>query len=288
MQKKNKRHSKFKNAGMLFELLTRQITSDILAGRNENFAKNLLNKYFNKDTELGKEVRLYNFLLNKKLKNSSSAHCVLETILHSREKINEKKLKEQKFNLIKEIKEKYDINKFLKNKIPNYKLHASIYKIFENHISENVSFKIDEIVSAKNFILENLSKEKEKNETVKSLDLYSSQPSEIRLVAYKFLIENFNEKYSSLLPSQKDLLKEYISSSTTSTEFKEYFDNQIKESISFIESNVKNIKSDITKIKLKETVSQIKNKKFSSEPKDSDLCMLMNVYELIEEIKKIL
>jgi hypothetical protein len=286
MQKKKKRHSKFKNAGMLFELLTRQITSDILAGRSENFAKNLLMKYFNKDTDLGKELRLYNFLLNKKLKTPASAHCVLETVLHSRKKLNEKNLRDQKFNLIKEIKERYDIANFLKNKIPNYRFHASIYKIFENHISENVSFDIDEIVSAKNCILENLSTEKVVSEKEKTLDLYSSQPSEIRLVAYKFLIENFNEKYSSLIPTQKKLLKEYISSSSTSTQFKEYFKNEVAESVDFLEKNIKNINSKITQIKLVETISQLKNKRIQDVPSDSDLSMLMHVYELIEEIKK--
>lgn len=288
MQKKKKRHSKFKNAGMLFELLTRQITSDILAGRNENFAKNLLTKYFNKETELGKEVRLYNFLLNKKLKESSSAQCVLETIIHSRSKLNEKKLKEQKFNLIKDIKSKYDINKFLGNKIPNYKMYASIYKIFESYISSDVSFNFEEIVNAKNFILENLSKKHiVKSEKQKDLDLYSSQSNEIKLVAYKFLIENFNKKYSSLLEKQKNLLKEYISSSNTSTQFKEYYSNELKDAILFLESNINKIDSKITKIKLKETILQLKNKKIKDVPSDSDLNMLMNTYELIEEIKKI-
>ena len=68
MHKKAK-HSKFKNAGILFELLTRQITADILAGRDETFTKNLMFKYFHESKELGKEAQLANAI-------SYHAHCI--------------------------------------------------------------------------------------------------------------------------------------------------------------------------------------------------------------------
>ena len=59
------KHSKFRNTGILFELLTRQVTSDILSGKDESFAKNILFKYFSENKELGKELQLYNFLVNE-------------------------------------------------------------------------------------------------------------------------------------------------------------------------------------------------------------------------------
>ena len=131
MRKKAK-HSKFKNSGVLFELLTRQITADILAGRDESFTKNLMFKYFNESTALGKEFQLYNFIVSQSSKNSESADRILNVVLQTRSKLNERELTSQKYNLVKEIKEKFNIDEFLKNKIPNYKLYASIYKLFEN------------------------------------------------------------------------------------------------------------------------------------------------------------
>ena len=45
------KHSKYKNTGILFELLTRQLTSETIAG-NSPKSLNILKKYFNSKTEL--------------------------------------------------------------------------------------------------------------------------------------------------------------------------------------------------------------------------------------------
>ena len=118
MHKKAK-HSKFKNSGILFELLTRQITSDILAGRDESFTKNLMFRYFNESKELGREFQLYNFVSSQSSKNPQTAERILAVVLQTRSKIDAHKLNKQKYNLVKEIKEQYNIDEFLKNKIPN-------------------------------------------------------------------------------------------------------------------------------------------------------------------------
>lgn len=287
MQKKNKKHSKFKNAGMLFELLTRQITSDILAGRDEAFSKDLLFRYFNENTELGKEVQLYNFIVNKKFDDKTSANFILETVIHTRSRLNEKKLRDQKYNLIKEIKSKYDINDFLKNKIQNYKLYASIYKIFETCTNENINIKFMDVVKSKQFVLEHISTV---NDTKSSspVDVYASQPNDIKLIAYKFLIENFNKKYSAFLPKQKKLLQEYITSSSTSTKFNLFFKNEVQSVLKEVKDLIVNVKDNAAlKIKLTETLNQLNNKKFNAYPNESELTSLMNLYELVEELKKL-
>jgi len=174
MHKKAK-HSKFKNAGILFELLTRQITSDILAGRDESFTKNLMFKYFHESKELGKEAQLYNFILQQSSKDENSADRILTVVLQTRSKLDERELNKQKYNIIKEIKEKYNIDEFLKNKIPNYKLYASVYKLFENQTDQEVKFDMTEILESREYVVENLTKEKKSGE--ESLDVYGSQMS---------------------------------------------------------------------------------------------------------------
>lgn len=289
MQKKNKKHSKFKNAGMLFELLTRQITSDILAGRDDAFAKDLLFRYFNENKELGKEVQLYNFIVNKKFDEKSSANFVLETILQTRSKLNDKKLREQKYNLIKEIKSRFDINLFLKNKIPNYKLYASIYKIFETYSKDSTEHvKLDDVLASKNYIVEHISNTVPTPTSVPSLDVYSSQPNDVKLIAYKFLIENFNKRYSSFLPRQKALLKEYINSTSSSTNFNTYFKNELKSILKEVKENMLHIKdNDALKIKINETLHLISKKKYNTTPSESDMTSLMNLYELSDELNKL-
>ena len=285
MQKKTKKHSKFKNAGMLFELLTRQITSDILAGRDETFTKDILFRYFNENKELGKEVQLYNFIVNQSLKNVKSADRLLDIIIQTRSKLNEQELQRQKYNLIKEIKEKYDIDQFLKNKIPNYRLYASVYKVFENAISKDIRFNVKEINEAKDCIIENLTKDPTSN--AKELDLYDSQSMDVKMMAYKFLIENFNKKYSTLLPEQKKLLKEYITNSNNTEKFKSFVNSEIKIIIENLSTLKNDIKNDVIVIKLNETINQLNNKYVLKTVKDSHLSTLMNSYELIHELKNI-
>lgn len=285
MQKKTKKHSKFKNAGMLFELLTRQITSDILAGRDETFTKDILFRYFNENKELGKEVQLYNFIVNQSLKNVKSADRLLDIIIQTRSRLNEQELQRQKYNLIKEIKEKYDIDQFLKNKIPNYRVYASVYKVFENAISKDIQFNVKEINEAKDCIIESLTKDPTSN--ARELDLYDSQSMDVKMMAYKFLIENFNQKYSALLPEQKKLLKEYITNSNNTEKFKTFINSEIKVIIDNLSTLKSNVKDEVITIKLNETIKQLNKRYINKSVKDSHLSTLMNSYELIYELKNI-
>lgn len=284
MHKKAK-HSKFKNAGILFELLTRQITADILAGRDESFTKNLMFKYFHESKELGKEVQLYSFILQQKSKDVSSAERLLGVVLQTRSKLDERELNKQKYSIIKEIKEKYNIDDFLKNKIPNYKLYASIYKLFEDQDKSGVKFEITELIESREYIVENLTKEKKSDQ--ESMDVYGSQTADVRLLAYKFLIENFNSKYNDLLPDQKKLLKEYITNVSNSSKFTKYVNEEYKRISVVLKEQVKNVTSEVVKIKINEVISQFSTKSCAGIIKENQLTSLLNAYELVEEIKKI-
>lgn len=282
MRKKAK-HSKFKNSGVLFELLTRQITADILAGRDESFTKNLMFKFFNEGTVLGKEFQLYNFVVNQSSKNGEAAERILNVVLQARAKLNERDLNNQKYTLIKEIKEKFDIDEFLKNKIPNYKLYASVYKLFENQT--NTSLDVEELVEAREFVIENLIREKKSDD--QPLDVYSSQSIDVKLLAYKFLIENFNKKYSSLLPAQKTLLKEYITNVSNTNKFTEFVNTEYKRVSDVLKERAIFVKNGVIKIKLNETIVQLANKTIIGIVKESQLTSLLGAYELIEELSKL-
>ena len=75
------KHSKYKNSGILFELLVRQITSDTLEGKDSPI-KEILKKYFVK-TELGKEYKLYETLLNKTSITEARADLIITSLIES-------------------------------------------------------------------------------------------------------------------------------------------------------------------------------------------------------------
>jgi len=281
------KHSKFKNTGILFELLTRQVTADILAGKDESSAKDLLFKYFTESKELGKEWQLYNFLLNEKAKDELQAEKYINVILKQREKLDSKKLTEQKYNLIKEIKENYPIDDLLKSSIKNYKIHASIYKIFENHVSSSSKFEVNELLQSRNTVTENLCGKKNLiSESEDDLvNFYKQQNEDIRLLSYKLLVDSLNEKYKDLDNNQKRLLKEYINNISNTNSLNEFVEKEINVIKKSLSNLLEKITDNVLKIKINEVTKQLESINCKKSLKDNQITVLLLSYELIKELK---
>ena len=125
------KHNKIRNTGLLYEFLLRQITLDVLKGDKSSGAVQMIKKRFNENTELGKELALYNILSTKKFKSDKRAEYFISEVVSNRHNLNNSLLKRERYNLIKELKETYDLQKFMSSKVKNYKLYASAYKLFE-------------------------------------------------------------------------------------------------------------------------------------------------------------
>ena len=284
------KHSKFKNTGILFELLTRQVTADILSNKKESVAKDLLFKYFKESKELGKELQLYNFLINEQFLDDKKASRALEVVLRARNKLNNKQLNAEKYELIKEIKTHYPIDAFLKSSIKNYKSYASIYKLFSDS-SEGANFELNEIIQSKDYIIENLVKAKageEKKKTDSLTEVYLAQEEGVRLLAYKFLIENLNKKYDCFSSEQKKLLREYINSISNTNNLPMLIIEESKRISEELRGILEKIDSKVTKIKVTEVVNQLSSLNLSRGVKDNHILMMLMSYELLSEIKKVL
>ena len=276
------KHSKYKNTGILFELLTRQLTSDTIAG-NQPKALSFLKKHFNKKTELLKEYKIYHTINTKKFKKESQATILIEALIEAHEKLNKKQLKREKYNLIKDIKENYDVNNFFKSKITNYKIMASIFNLIENKKATPLS-----IVKSKVTLLEHIT-EKPNSKTKKNnvLENYNKQDKNTRLLTYKVLLEKFNNKYSGLEDNQKTLLKEYVNSVTDSPALKSYVNQEIKEVKKIITGYSKKVEDKAIAIKLNESKTLISPLDKKSTVNDDNVINLLNYYELINELKTI-
>lgn len=279
------KHSKIKNTGILFELLVRQITADIINGESTDAAKKIVSEFFKTGTELNKELRLYQLLQNERYSSENRADSFLSTVLEARSKIDSNKLSKEKYNLIREVNSKFDINTFMSSPISNYKLLASIYKIFENR---NSDFDVKDIFDSKITILENItntqSSVKNLNEQA-DLNAYKSQDKDIRLLTYEILVESFNNKYTTLDTKQKKLLKEYINNMTNTADFSKYILSEIPKIVSSLEKINESIKDKVTKIKLNETINSLNSIKINRTASDSQVSAVMLSYELIKELK---
>lgn len=285
---KRMRHSKFRNTGILFELLTKQVTADIIAGKDTSPAKDLLRKYFREGTELGREWQLYTTLLNEKIKDEPHAERFFNVILEARKKLNNRKLSLLKYDLIKEIKENYPIEEMLKAPVRNYRVLASIYKAFEDVVSSECKFDVKEVYQAKNCIVEHIvDKPKVTHSEDELINYYQLQTEDIRLLTYKLLCEKFNEKYDSVLDNQqKAVLREYICNVANTNNFDEFVRQrvtEIKKSLNEVVSKIKD--SDVMKIKIREVVNQLDKINPGKIVKDNHVMVLMLSYELLKEVK---
>jgi hypothetical protein len=283
------KHSKFKNTGVLFELLVRQITLEVLNGDKTENAKKIVKEFFAPGTELNKELRLYELLLKEKYNTESRAEKFVDTVSQAHSKLNETKLAKEKYGLIKEIGAKFEIEQFLSSPITNYKVLASIYKVFESKKSEN--YDIKDIFNSKITLIENIIARPAKVEAVKNvesiklMETYSQQEKDLRLLTYKILVETFNKKYTNLDAKQKGLLKEYINNMSNTTKFKDYVVTEIPKIAKELRLIETKVCDKVTKIKLLETISVLEKMKIGKMVSDSQVSSIILSYELVKELK---
>jgi len=278
------KHNKIRNTGLLFEFLLRQITSDVLNKDQNSKAVQIVKQKFNENTELGKELALYNILITKKFQSDSKADYFINEVMKTRSDLNNSTLRREKYNLIKEIQSNYNLQKFMSSKVPNYKVFASIYKLFEYN-----TLSPDEKTESFFNIVEHVTTE-DKNiklsETVKTLP----DDEDLRILTYKTLLEKFNQKYTKLSGAQKNLLREYINNISNTNSLKDTLKEIVKELKQDLQKHSKNLKDKVVKIKMQEAIKSINkfcgvNNK-SEIVKDEYVVQTMRYLELLKELKK--
>ena len=275
------KHSKYRNTGILFELLTRQLTSETIAGDSPK-SLNFLKNHFNSNTELLKEYKIYHTLSTQKYKKENQAIMLIEELIKAHKNLNKSQLRREKYNLIKEIKNNYNVSDFFNSKITNYKIMASIFNLLENREATPTS-----IVKSKTTLLEHIIEQPTQKKKNNVLESYQKQDKSTQLLTYKVLLEKFNTKYIDLADNQKSLLKEYVNNVTNSPSLKAYINQEVKQVKKDLTKYIKKVEDKAVAIKLNETKDLISplNKKISVQ--DSNVTNLLNYYELINELKEI-
>lgn len=280
------KHSKYKNTGILFELLVRQITTDTLDGKDSP-AKDILKKYFVK-TELGKEYKLYETLLKRTTLTEVKANIVISTLMDSSVSLNRGIIKRQKYNLINEIQNYYDLNKFFNHKLPSYKVYAAFYTLLEITNSQQ-SLNPEQIITNKVTILEHLTAAPIKENKLRDevMEEIEKSDKDVRFLTYRIVLEKFNEKYDSLNNNQKLVLKEYINSVDNTPRLKEFYLDKINEIKNRLSSLNKKTKNKTTQIKINEIINVIQTPTKNAKITDNDLVDLLQYYDLINELETV-
>ena len=279
------KHSKYKNTGILFELLVRQITADTLSGVDSKATK-ILKKYFVK-TELGREYKLYETLAKHKNLTEGKAEVVINSIVESSKNLNRGALKRQKYNIIKEISSHYNLDEFFKTKLPSYKSQAALYTLLEIYNSENLS-NPNQIIDNKIIILETLTTKPVSKQKVEDdlMTEFQSYDKDLRILTYRVMLEKFNGKYESLNENQKSVLKEFINSMDSTPKLKEFYNTKITEIKSELNKISKKVSDKAIQIKLTEVNNMLTPLGKLSKINNDDLVNLLQYYALLEELVK--
>ena len=278
------KHSKYRNTGILFELLVRQTTSDLLNNQDSKAVK-ILKKYFT-NTELGKEYSLYSAFSTSPKLSEAKAEILISTLLEQYKKLDFEKINKLKYNLIKEIKNDYDLDNFFKAKIDNYKPYASIYTIFESQYSKTLDTK--QLIINKINLLEHLTKQDlSDSKAPKSLvEDFMKEDKEIRLLAYKLMVEKFNNKYQNMSERQRGVLKEYITNISDTKNLKTYLNEQLEQIKTELIELKESTQDQVVKIKLDEVLKFVSPIKENQSIKDETITGILQYFDLIDELKK--
>lgn len=278
------KHSKYKNTGLIFELLTKQLAADILSNQN-SAAISIIKKHFSNNSAVAREFKLYEYIAKNKGISHNKANAIISTILEISRKFNREALNKQKYELIRDIKENYNVEDFFSIKVQNYKPLAALFCLIESHNTEEV-INPDFLVENKTTVLEHLTSQTVDKESTREdlIEEYSKYEKDLRLLAYKILLEKFNNKYETLLPTQKNVLKEFIASVSSTSKLRTFVNEQFDKIKADLAALNKNVADEVVKIKLNELSNLINPLTASEKVSDSHLVSLMQYYELLHEV----
>lgn len=274
------KHSKYKNTGLLFELLVRQITADTLDGKKSP-AINILKKYF-VNTELGKEYKLYEQLNTFRNLTESKAEVVINSLVQTSTKLKRTEIKKQKYNLVREIKNHYDLESFFKTKVHNYKVFAALNNLIENQNTDKVL--PGAVINNKLTLLEYLTAAAQTPQVDTLVEEYKSYSKDVRVLTYKLLLDKFNEKYNHLAENQKEVLRQVITSIDNTEHLKEFYNTKITEVHRDLLTRIAKTGDKVLKIKLQEVVKYAKPLDKTEKMTNDCIVNLLQYYELINEL----
>jgi hypothetical protein len=280
------KHSKYKNTGILFELLVRQIASDTVSGK-DSAAIGVVKKFFNK-SELTKEHKLYQALITSKALSEGKAESLINSVLDISSRLNKTALRKEKYNLIKEIRSHYDIEEFFKAKISNYSQYAAASNLIEAHGSLEF-IEPSQVIDNKVTLLEHITRKEVNVEQVKDrvLEEYSKMDTGTRILAYKMLLEKFNEKYSTLSQAQKSVLKEYINNITNTVKLREFVNEQYATIKKALTELTPAVTDKTVQIKLNEVITLLNPLDKNQNVKDENIISLLQYHQLVAELKSV-
>jgi len=201
----NKSHNKKRNIGIIYEQLLRHISDSLVRGDKPDAqrALNIIERRFNRQTEIYREFRLFNALAKTTVSDTPVAAAILTEAKSAARRLDTNKLDHEKSQLIREIN--YTIGQDLySRRIPDYKDYATIQTLI-NDWREGDGADLARMVQYESKVVQHLLEKKDQ-----PLTLENQVKPEADALVVKIMTEKINQKWSDKLNNeQRDILKAY-------------------------------------------------------------------------------
>lgn len=241
------KHNKKRNTGLLYEFLVRKVSKSLIEHKDKerDTALSVIRKHFKKNSELLREFRLFHSLIATTVKSGTVADSIIESAKQASKKLDHEKLDHEKSLLIKSINYKINESNFYDQRIPDYKIYATIQTLL-NEWREDSYSDIVGMAQHEEILRQWLLSDK-KVVSITEDDLKEADP-----LVEKLMVKKLNEKYSGRLSEeQASLIKDYIFSGKNSGELGSKLEKIKEETLGRIEEYLSESKDPYLGEKLK-------------------------------------
>ncbi len=203
------KHNKKRNVGLVYEFLARYIGQAIIEGQDDKItkAKTIIQKHFNKKTDLHEELKLFRSLHSTKTPTRDRAIHLLNRVREGLRTQSQTRLDLEKTSLIHEINITLGDDQFFNRSIEDYKSYATIQVLLNEWRSKNLVESITEIVELEEKLIEHLCSGES---PMKLNDVLEMKVDDVDKMTVSIMTEKVNKKFSDLSDEQRHIVQNYV------------------------------------------------------------------------------
>jgi hypothetical protein len=200
-------HNKKRNVGIIYEQLLTKASAALVDNdfQTAQECSRIIKKYYKPGTEIFKEHRLFQALLNTTVKSENVGLRIMQEAKRGSNMFSTRQLEIEKSHLIKEINKSIDDRNFFHQHVKNYRLYATVQTLMNDWRKEDEG-SLGRVIQYEQKLLEWLESDKSNAPVLAELKNEKVTP-----LAVKIMNEKFEKKWAGKLTEvQHQLIRDYV------------------------------------------------------------------------------
>ena len=200
-------HNKKRNVGIIYEQLLTKASAALVDNdfQTAQECSRIIKTYYKPGTEVFKEHRLFQALLNTTVKSENVGLRIMQEAKRGSNMFSTRQLEIEKSQLIKEINKSIDDRSFFNQHVKNYRLYATVQTLMNDWRKEDEG-SLGRVIQYEQKLLEWL----ESDKTVAPV-LSELKNEKVTPLSVKIMNEKFEKKWAGKLTElQHQLIRDYV------------------------------------------------------------------------------